>query len=305
MTGYNYALGPHSIAVVTFDLPGKANIMNDDFMAAMDELMPRLEAQRQALNGIILTSAKRTFFAGGDLALMRRSEPGQETYLFEHFERLKGYFRRLENLNVPTVAAINGTALGGGYELCLACHRRIALSVPAIRIGLPEIQFGILPAAGGVVRLTGLIGLRPALEFLLTGRQVDPASALAAKLVDELAATEGELMERAIDWILRTSNPQQPWDVNTCTPLAHSDVVTRAREEVLYWVGSEGGPENGAAQTIAEIAVESTVAAFDDVASAETRGFVKLLLTPVAKARISAFFEDRGLRQPALSGVSS
>lgn len=176
--GYSLAIDPDGIVTIGFDLPGKVNIMNDDFMTVMPHLLNTLEARRSDLRGVILTSRKSTFFASGDLALMLRCQREQEQFIFDHFELLKSFFRRLERMELPLVAAINGTALGGGYELCLACHRRIALANPKTRIGLPEVTFGILPAAGGVIRLTAVLGILPALEFLVTGRSVTVDEAL-------------------------------------------------------------------------------------------------------------------------------
>jgi 3-hydroxyacyl-CoA dehydrogenase/enoyl-CoA hydratase/3-hydroxybutyryl-CoA epimerase len=292
VTGCNFIVDADAIAVATFDLPGKANVMNDDFMCAMDGLVRQLEVKRRELKGVIVTSAKHTFFAGGDLVLMSRAEAGQEDFLFRHFERLKSYFRRLERLGIPLVAAINGTALGGGYELCLACHRRIALSKPDARIGLPEINFGILPAAGGVIRLTGLLGLDRALDYLLTGRKVDMTTALDEGLVDQLVETQDQLLAEARRWILSTPDAVQPWDrprSSVATGYRHEQ--SRSRDEVLRCPGDDEGPENGAAIRIAEIAERSTYIDFDEASQIETRGFVELLLTSAAKERISGFFE--------------
>ena len=182
MKGCHLEQDAEGIVSLTFDLPGKVNVMNDDFFFAMEEIMLWLEGRRETIRGVIITSAKRTFFAGGDLKLMGRAKAGEEAFLLTHFERLKRFFRRLEKLGVPVVGAINGSALGGGFELALACNRRIALRRDDIVIGLPEVKFGILPGAGGVVRLTRLIGLEPALAYLLSGKQVDVDSALSRRI---------------------------------------------------------------------------------------------------------------------------
>lgn len=283
---YSLTVDYDGIATVGFDLPGKVNIMNDDFMAAMPKMLRTLEAQRDELLGIVITSHKSTFFAGGDLALMRRARKGQEQVLFEHFELLKSFFRRLELMGLPAVAAINGTALGGGFELCLACHHRIALANPKTRIGLPEVNFGILPAAGGVIRLTAMLGLPAAFEFLLTGKSVDVTAALRAGLIDEAAETEQELRDRARSWIKINRHARQPWDIP-------GEYVRRDRPPATVEFDAAVMRDSGlAGRVIAEIATESLLRLdFEAASQMETRGFVDLLLTDEAQRRIAAFFE--------------
>lgn len=283
--GYHLEVGSDRIAILSFDLPGKVNVMNDNFMAAMDMVMSTLEREQAKLSGLILTSAKSSFFAGGDLAMMLRSEPGQEEFLTSHFDRLKGYFRRLEKLSIPVVAAINGLALGGGYELCLACHHRIALRNGKTQVGLPEVQFGILPAAGGVVRLTRKLGLDRALPFLLSGTRVDVGTALREGLVDEVADTVEDLVAKARAWILANPHPVQPWDRK---PVA--DESRHAAEHRLP-PGIEMDGDNDAVAEIVAIARLALKDDVDAVLAAETRGFVRLVLSPNAKRRIGDFFK--------------
>ncbi|MDE5445773.1 hypothetical protein GWG65_31070 [Bradyrhizobium sp. CSA207] len=289
---YSLVVDETGIATVGFDLPGKVNIMDDTFMQVMPRLIDRLEGMREHLRGVILTSRKSTFFAGGDLALMRRAERGQEQFLFTHFQRLKSFLRRLEKLDRPLVAAINGTALGGGYELCLACHRRIALANPKTRIGLPEVNFGILPAAGGVIRLTAILGLLPALDFLVTGRAVDVAAAYVSGLIDEAVETEAMLMERAKAWILENAGTRQVWDRPRELGAHRLSAENRgAIFQVAPWLRKSFRQPSQAAVRIADIAAQSIFLDFDIASRIETRGFVELVLTQEANKRISAFFE--------------
>lgn len=292
MSGYTLNITGEGIAEITFDLPGKVNVMNDDFFVAMGSLLPEVERQKDSLKGVIITSAKSTFFAGGDLALMRDSKPGQEEFIFRHFEKLKGFLRFFERLGVPVVAAINGTALGGGYELCLACHRRIAMKSEKALIGLPEVAFGILPAAGGVIRLTAVLGLQRALEFLLTGKKVSVAEALESGLVDEVVETREEMMAAARNWILRNPAAQQSWDQKTdfgahrLTPKQRVDIFMAPA-----WMRAKGLSDDKACVRIADIAAESMYLDFDTSSRIETRGFVELLLRDEAHEKISAFFK--------------
>ncbi len=287
--GYSLAIDDHGIALVGFDLPGKVNIMNDDFMMAMPHLLEALESH-PALSGVILTSHKSTFFAGGDLALMLRCKRGREEFTFDHFELLKSFLRRLEKLSVPLVAAINGTALGGGYELCLACHHRIALANPKTRIGLPEVNFGILPAAGGVIRLTSVLGILPALDFLTTGRAVDVEEALKTGLIHEIADTETTMMLRAKAWILANPEVKQRWDQSQAKEFASA--LDRAAIE--SWVESE---MSTAAARITKVASESLLLDFDVASKIETQGFVDLVVSDDAQAKIAAFFEANNRRR--------
>jgi 3-hydroxyacyl-CoA dehydrogenase/enoyl-CoA hydratase/3-hydroxybutyryl-CoA epimerase len=296
--GYSLTIDPDGIAAVGFDLPGKVNIMNDDFMMAMPRLLGALEARRSDLRGVILTSHKSTFFAGGDLALMLRSQRGHEQFIFDHFELLKSFLRRLEKLELPLVAAINGTALGGGYELCLACHRRIALANPRTRIGLPEVNFGILPAAGGVIRLTAVLGILPALEFLVTGRAVTVDEALQAGLIHEVADTEAAMMAQAKAWILANPGVRHSWD-QPREPGAHrlSSQTKAAIASIAPWLQKTVGSANNAAVRIADIAAESLCIDFDVALRIETRGFVELVVSDDAHAKISSFFEANSRRR--------
>ena len=292
ISAYSMDIDKDQIATVVFDMPGKVNVMNEVFMTAMKELVEQLEAQAGMLRGVVITSAKSTFFAGGDLARMLRSEAGRESFLIDHFNALKGYFRRLEKLPYPVVAAINGTALGGGYELCLACHYRIALRNEKTLIGLPEVQFGILPAAGGVVRLAYLLGLSSALPFLLSGKKVDVQAAKNHGLIDDIVATGDELLGAARDWILHTNAPIQRWDSSPMKlnvsqyPLAESRAIEEVEAEF-----SIAERENPAITEIIRIAHLVPQMAVDQALGEETLSFVKLVLSQNAKQRITQFFE--------------
>lgn len=281
------------IGTLTFDLPGKVNVMNETFMIAMREALADIECRKGALRGLVLASAKPTFFAGGDLAMMLRAEVGREESLSRHFDELKSYFRRLEKLGIPVVAAINGLALGGGYELCLASHHRIALRGARMQVALPEVQFGILPAAGGVVRLTRMLGIGRALSFLLSGHRLDVETALKEGLIDEVADNVGELFAKSKDWIRLHPHPVQPWDAEP-VPQLSEDATHRTS------VGCEPDVSNDAVAEIMDIAKFALEVDVDAAFAAETRAFVRLVLSTNAKRRIAAFFERTRVARPAL-----
>jgi 3-hydroxyacyl-CoA dehydrogenase/enoyl-CoA hydratase/3-hydroxybutyryl-CoA epimerase len=203
------------VVVLTMDDPDQgANTMNETFTRSLRSTVERLESERDSITGVVLTSAKKTFFAGGDLRLLSKATREDAPRLYAESLEFKGLLRRLETFGKPVVAAINGAALGGGLELALACHHRVALDVRGSEIGLPEVSLGLLPGGGGVVRTVRMFGLQKALmEILLQGRRRKPAAALATGLVDELADSPGDMLAKAKAWIAANPEAQQPWDV--------------------------------------------------------------------------------------------
>ncbi len=157
------------VVILTLDDPSQgANTMNEAYARSMAATVDRLEAEKESISGVILTSGKKTFFAGGDLNNLRAVTPEQAEEFAAHLREIKGQLRRLETLGKPVVAAINGTALGGGLEIALATHRRIVVDDSKIQLGFPEVSLGLLPGGGGVVRTVRMLGIVNALmQFLL------------------------------------------------------------------------------------------------------------------------------------------
>lgn len=282
------------IATLTLDLPGKVNVMNDDFIAAMEAFLDRVEASRAALRGVIVTSAKPIFLAGGDLGLMGRAVAGRERFLFDYFEHLKGLLRRLEHTGLPTVACINGSAHGGGLELALSCHRRIALDRPTLEIGLPEIEFAILAGAGGVVRLAILLGLDKALSYLLSGKRVGAGEAMRDGIIDEIAQDEAAMLAAARVWIAANPEPRQPWDrprrLGTHNLAPHERAALVAAPTLLTLAPD---PQSLVARRTVEVAAQALYLDFDAALRIETRALVELMIRPEAGAAIAAFFARR------------
>ncbi len=203
-----YEKGPDNIVVLTLDLPGQsANTMNAAYREAMAAILERLEAERDGIAGVIITSAKKTFFAGGDLNELIQVTPADAATFYAMVLRIKGQLRRLETLGKPVVAAIAGAALGGGWEICLACHWRIALDASHVQLGLPEVTLGLLPGGGGVVRMVRLLGLEKALPYLVEGKKVRPQEALKAGLIHDIATDSDDLLAKARAWILANPAP--------------------------------------------------------------------------------------------------
>src|SRR3954471_20769022 len=204
------------IVTLTLDDPtGSANVMNEHYQESMQKAVERLVSEADSITGVVITSAKKTFFAGGDLKAMINLGPENAGEAFDMVEAVKADLRTLETFGKPVVAAINGAALGGGLEIALACHHRIAADVKGVQIGLPEVTLGLLPGGGGVARTVRMFGIQKAfMEILSQGTRFKPGKAKEIGLVDELVSSTDELVPAAKAWI--KANPEahtQPWDV--------------------------------------------------------------------------------------------
>jgi 3-hydroxyacyl-CoA dehydrogenase/enoyl-CoA hydratase/3-hydroxybutyryl-CoA epimerase len=293
MEEFQYHKDADGIVTVTMDMSGQsANTMNENFVPAFDKTLARLRSE-DGLKGVIFTSAKKTFFAGGDLNLILKVEKSDEQTL-QYIEDNKRPYRELEKLQLPVVAAINGAALGGGYELCLACNYRVVVDEPHAVVGLPEVTLGLLPGAGGVVRLTALIGLEAAAPLLTEGRQLKPAKALAAGLVDAVVADRDSLLPAARKWIL--ANPEshtQPWDQKGFHYPGGDATAPRVRQVATMGSAMLVSKTRGlmpAPEVILDVAVNSMRMNFDQALRVESRGLCKLITTPECKAAITTFF---------------
>ncbi|GAA0229484.1 3-hydroxyacyl-CoA dehydrogenase NAD-binding domain-containing protein [Saccharothrix mutabilis subsp. mutabilis] len=281
------------IVTLTMDMSGSANVMNAEYHEAMGEAVAKLEAVRDEIAGVVLTSAKKTFFAGGDLNLLVRVTPENAAEALGFLEDMKGQLRRLEKLGKPVVAAINGSALGGGFEIALACHHRVVLDDDRIKLGLPEATLGLLPGGGGVTRMVRLLGVQPALPLLMEGKQLRPQRALQAGIVHALASSGEDLIAQARAWIKANPTPVQPWDQpgytvpdvkfgdpNVYSLLAAAPAVLRKKTHGVY----------PAPEKILAAAVEGALVDFDTALKVEGRYFVELVTGQVAKNMIGTFW---------------
>ncbi|BFV60077.1 3-hydroxyacyl-CoA dehydrogenase NAD-binding domain-containing protein [Kitasatospora sp. CMC57] len=293
------------VTLVLDDPDQSANTMNAAFTDALEATVARLKALA-GLRGVIITSAKKTFFAGGDLRLISAARPEDAQRVFDNSMRIKRALRTLETLGRPVVAAINGAALGGGLELALACHHRVALDAPGSKIGLPEVTLGLLPGGGGVVRTVRMFGITDALlKVLLQGRQYRPAQALEHGLVDELAATPDELLTKARSWVDAHEEAVQPWDVKghkipggtPSTPAFAANLPAfpaNLRKQLA-------GAPYPAPRNILAAAVESAQVDVDTAMVIEARYFAELACGQTSKNMIKALFFDM---QAVNSGAS-
>ncbi|OQR65676.1 3-hydroxyacyl-CoA dehydrogenase [Streptomyces maremycinicus] len=285
------------VTLVLDDPDQSVNTMNAAFIDSLDAVAARLAERRDDIRGVIVTSAKKSFFAGGDLHDLISVTPGTAGASFEAGMRVKRSLRVLETLGKPVVAAINGAALGGGYEIALACHHRVVLDGPATRVGLPEVTLGLLPGGGGVTRTVRMFGVVDALrKVLLGGDQYGPARALEAGLVDEIAADQDELLARARAFVDARPRSAQPWDapgyrIPGGTP-SEPESATRLPAITATLKRRTGGAPHPAPRGILAAAVESSQVDVDTAFVVEARYLTELVTGQITKNMIQAFFFD-------------
>ncbi|MDF3242007.1 3-hydroxyacyl-CoA dehydrogenase [Pseudomonas veronii 1YdBTEX2] len=289
-----YEKGQDQIVVLTLDMPGQsANTMNAVYREAMAATVARLQAEKDGIAGVVITSAKKTFFAGGDLNELIKVDKAQAKEFSDSVRVLKAQLRSLETLGKPVVAAINGAALGGGWEICLACHYRVALDDQSLQLGLPEVTLGLLPGGGGVVRMVRLLGLEKALPYLLEGKKIRPRQALQAGLIDALAADRDELLAKARAWILAHPDAAQPWDNKAYQIPGGTPSSPKVAQMLAIAPSILRSKTNGclpAPEKILCAAVEGAQVDFDTAHLIETRYFTELVTGQVAKNMIGTFW---------------
>jgi 3-hydroxyacyl-CoA dehydrogenase/enoyl-CoA hydratase/3-hydroxybutyryl-CoA epimerase len=279
------------------DPSASANTMNDAYVEAMGRTVERLVAEKALIKGVIVTSAKSTFFAGGNLQLLSQIQPSDAAEVFDTIEEVKRQLRTLETLGVPVVAAINGSALGGGLEIALTCHHRIVADDNRIELGVPEVTLGLLPGGGGVTRTVRMLGLQDALmKVLLQGQRMKPAHALSVGIVDEVVPAD-DLVDAARRWITTyDGDAKQPWDrdgykIPGGTPSSPKLAAYLPAFPANLRKQLKGAPYP-APRAIMSAAVEGSQVDFETASRIESRYFVSLATGQIAKNMIQAFFFD-------------
>ena len=293
----NYAL-QDGIATLTFDEQGSpVNTMCVQWQNDLATVTAQVVADKAQIKGIVLASAKTTFFAGADLKAVMRSTAQDGVRVFEEIERIKSCFRTLETLGVPVVTCLNGTALGGGLELAFVGHHRIAVNNPKIQLGFPEVNLGLIPGAGGITKMTRILGLLAAQPYLLECKLFNPQEALKLGVVHELVETVDQLKDRALAYIHQAQGQaemaQQVWDRkgykmpggSPASPslagmLSVAPAVLKQKTRGLY-----PAPEAALAAM-----VEGALVDFDTAMRIETRYLATLVTSQVARNMINTFF---------------
>ncbi|GAA4876591.1 3-hydroxyacyl-CoA dehydrogenase NAD-binding domain-containing protein [Ferrimonas pelagia] len=296
------------IIELVFDQPGvSVNTMGYDYIEAMQSAVAEL-AQRVAdggVRGVYLRSGKKSFFGGGDLKSLlqvpNEFSPEEADQQFAKIDEAKQPLRRLETLGVPVAVGINGSALGGGFEICLACHHRVAIDSKKLEVGLPEAQLGLLPGAGGICRTVRLFGLEKAIPWLSSGAKFKARAALEKGWVDQLAADEVEMHAKAKAWIMANPEARQPWDEKGFAIPGGSPAdkqKSQALEGLIYFgpVGVMNNTNNNfpAPKAIFACAHDVAKVDFDTAQNIETRYFLNLMTSQTAKNMIRTFFFQLG-----------
>src|SRR5690349_9788932 len=292
--------GDDGIVVLTLDDPNQsANTMNEDYGRSMAAAVERLEAEKDDIKGVVITSAKKTFFAGGDLNDLKTVTKDNAAEFAAFVRENKARLRRLETLGKPVAAAINGAALGGGLEICLACHHRVIVDDRKAVTGFPEVQLGLLPGAGGVTRSVRMLGIVAALmPLLLQGKRYKPAEAKELGLVDEVVTSVGELVPAAKKWIEAQGEDfaGQPWDVKGYKIPGGTPSNPKLAQNLPAFPANLRkqlkGANYPAPHHIMAAAVEGAQVDFDSALEIEGRYFVDLVTGQVSKNMIQAFFFD-------------
>jgi 3-hydroxyacyl-CoA dehydrogenase/enoyl-CoA hydratase/3-hydroxybutyryl-CoA epimerase len=315
---FKFDVDADGIALVTWDMPGHSmNLIDISTIAELNKIVDQV-AGDAVIKGAVITSGKDTFCAGADLTLLEslsrtftemaktKGEEAAASLLFTESRKLSQLYRRIETCGKPFVAAINGTALGGGFELCLACHQRIAADNDKTRVGLPEVKIGLLPGAGGTQRIARMLQPADALQFLLKGDQLRLNRAKAMKLVDAIVPA-GDLIKVAKDWIKAGGKAKAPWDVEDFRlpggqVYSKAGMMTFPAANALY--RRETYDNYPAARAILQVVYEGLLLPFDRALTVESRYFAKILPSPEAAAMIRSLFVsmqelNKGARRPA------
>ena len=303
MNPIRYEQDADGVVTLTFDAPGAPlNTMTPEWEQAMTAAVDKLVADKERISGVVLASAKKTFFAGAELKEVLKLKESDAPACFAEIEQVKRNFRRLETMGKPVVALINGAALGGGWELALAAHHRIAMDSAKIQLGLPEVTLGLLPGASGVTKTVRLLGLQAAFPLLMEGKTFDPREAMELGLVHELAETPEEMLAKARAWIKANPAAIQPWDDKNFRIPGGSPSSPKIAQMLAIAPAVTTEKTRGlmpAPEAIMACAVEGAQVDFDTALRIETRYLVKLMCGQVAKNMITIFFNQNAIKSGA------
>jgi 3-hydroxyacyl-CoA dehydrogenase/enoyl-CoA hydratase/3-hydroxybutyryl-CoA epimerase len=305
------------IALVTWDMPGKSmNVIDMDVIEELGAIVDRV-ANDAAIKGAVVTSGKDTFSGGADLTMLeslngifadmarQQGEEAANARLFEESRKLSLLYRRLETSGKPWAAAINGTALGGAFELCLACHHRVAAQNPKTRVGLPEVKIGLFPGAGGTQRIARMMPPGDALQMLTKGDQLRVDRAKGMKVVDAVVPPE-DLVRTAKEWVKANPKAKAPWDIDNFK-LPGGLVYSKAGMMVFPPANAiyrrETYDNYPAVRAILQCVYEGLQVPMDIALRVESRWFAKILRSPEAAAMIRTLFVsmqelNKGARRP-------
>ena len=317
MKNFRLETDADGIALVTWDMPGKSmNVIDQGVIEELSEIVDKV-ANDAAIKGVVVTSGKDTFSGGADLTMLQalgrafeelaksKGRQAAMQFFFDQSRKLSQAYRKLETSGKPWVAAINGTCMGGAFELALACHRRIAADNPKSRMGLPEVKVGLFPGAGGTQRAARMMQTGDALQFLFKGEQLRPLKAKDMKLVDEVVPAD-KLIESAKAWIKNGGKGVQPWDIEGFKlpgglVWSKGGMMTWPPANAIY--RRETYDNYPAAKAILKSVFEGLHLPMDRALTVESRYFAQILRSPEARAMIRTLFLsmqelNKGARRP-------
>ncbi len=318
MTAFKLDIDADGIALITWDMADRSmNVITMEVIEELSDLVDKV-AGDAAIKGAVITSGKEAFCGGADLTMLesmgaiyadkvkKEGEVAAAQYVYEESAKLSQLYRRLEKSGKPWVCALNGTAMGGGFELALACHHRVASDNPKTRLGLPEIKVGLFPGAGGTQRVVRIMPPADALQFLLKGDQLKVDRAKAAKLIDNVVPQD-KLIETAKAWIKAGGKAEAPWDVKGYKfpgglVYSKAGMMTFPPANAIY--RRETYDNYPAARAIMQVVYEGLQVDIDTALRVESRHFAKILRSPEAAAMIRTLFVNmqdlnKGARRPA------
>jgi 3-hydroxyacyl-CoA dehydrogenase/enoyl-CoA hydratase/3-hydroxybutyryl-CoA epimerase len=318
MANFKLDVDGDGIAVITWDMADRSmNVITTGVIEELGALVDKVAAD-SAIKGAVATSGKDAFCGGADLTMLEgmgavfanlvrtKGEEAAAAFVFDESRKLSQVYRRLETSGKPWVCALNGTAMGGGFEFALACHYRVATDNPRTRLGLPEIKVGLFPGAGGTQRVARMLPPADALQFLLKGEQLKVDRAKAMKLIDAVVP-QGDLIKAATDWIKAGGKAKAPWDTEGFRlpggPVySKAGMMTFPAANAIY--RRETYDNYPAARAILQVVYEGLQVPFDTALRIESRWFAKILRSPEAAAMIRSLFVsmqelNKGARRPA------
>ena len=318
MANFKLDVDGDGIALITWDMADRSmNVITTGVIEELGALVDKVSAD-PTIKGVVVTSGKDAFCGGADLTMLEgmgamfanlvrtKGEEAAAAFVFEESRKLSQVYRRIETCGKPWVCALNGTAMGGGFEFALACHHRIATDNPKTRLGLPEIKVGLFPGAGGTQRVARMIPPADALQFLLKGEQLKVDRAKAMKLIDAVVP-QADLITAAKDWIKAGGKAKAPWDTEGFRlpggPVySKAGMMTFPAANAIY--RRETYDNYPAARAILQVVYEGLQVQFDTALRIESRWFAKILRSPEATAMIRSLFVsmqelNKGARRPA------
>jgi 3-hydroxyacyl-CoA dehydrogenase/enoyl-CoA hydratase/3-hydroxybutyryl-CoA epimerase len=324
MANFKLDVDGDGIALVTWDMADRSmNVITTSVIEELGGLVDKITAD-PATKGVVVTSGKDAFCGGADLTMLEgmgtvfanlvrtKGEEAAAAFVFDESRKLSQVYRRIETCGKPWVCALNGTAMGGGFEFALACHFRIATNNPKTRLGLPEIKVGLFPGAGGTQRVARIIPPADALQFLLKGEQLKVDRAKAMKLIDAVVP-QVDLIKAAKDWIKAGGKAKAPWDTEGFRlpggPVySKAGMMTFPAANAIY--RRETYDNYPAARAILQVVYEGLQVPFDTALRIESRWFAKILRSPEAAAMIRSLFVsmqelNKGARRPANEPLTS